>query len=58
MRNSQLEDLLVSACPFVSTWLCLTMQPAKLAIDPSQLIQSKSIRVSNELGNQFVTIVA
>ena len=46
MRNSELEHLLVAACPFVSTWLCLAMQPAKLAIDPSQLIQSKSVRVS------------
>jgi len=46
LRNSELEHLLVAACPFVSTWLCLAMQPAKLAIDPSQLIQSKSVRVS------------
>ncbi|KDR13008.1 TATA-binding protein-associated factor 172 [Zootermopsis nevadensis] len=44
VRSSQLEELLVAACPFVSSWLCLTMQPAKLAIDPAQLIQSKSIR--------------
>lgn len=44
LRNSELEHLLVAACPFVSTWLCLAMQPAKLAIDPSQLIQSKSVR--------------
>jgi len=46
LRNSELEHLLVAACPYVSTWLCLAMQPAKLAIDPSQLIQSKSVRVS------------
>jgi hypothetical protein len=46
LRKSELEHLLVAACPFVSTWLCLAMQPAKLAIDPSQLIQSKSVRVS------------
>ncbi|PSN34064.1 TATA-binding protein-associated factor 172, partial [Blattella germanica] len=44
VRNGMLEDLLVAACPFVSPWLCLTMQPAKLPIDPTQLIQSKSIR--------------
>ncbi|XP_067006130.2 TATA-binding protein-associated factor 172 [Anabrus simplex] len=42
VRNSDLQDLLLAACPYVSTWLCLTMQPAKVAIDPTLLIHSKT----------------
>ncbi|CAG2061720.1 unnamed protein product, partial [Timema podura] len=39
---SSLQELLLASCPFVSTWLCLTMQPAKLAIDPALLVHSKT----------------
>nr|CAD7405891.1 unnamed protein product [Timema poppensis] len=47
IRYSSLQELLLASCPFVSTWLCLTMQPAKLVIDPALLIHSKtSLRVS------------
>ncbi|XP_049802115.1 TATA-binding protein-associated factor 172 [Schistocerca nitens] len=47
IRNSQLTVLLNAACPYFSTWLCLTMQPAKIPFDPSVLIHSKtSIRDS------------
>lgn len=44
VRNSGLAELLHAACPFVSTWICLTMQPAKLPFDCSLLIQAKSCR--------------
>ncbi|XP_039291094.1 TATA-binding protein-associated factor 172 [Nilaparvata lugens] len=42
VRNSSLENLLLAVCPCVSTWLCLAMQPTKIAFDPSVLIQAKS----------------
>nr|CAD7432737.1 unnamed protein product [Timema monikensis] len=42
IRYSSLQELLLASCPFVSTWLCLTMQPAKLVIDPALLIHSKT----------------
>ncbi|KAK7868472.1 hypothetical protein R5R35_011216 [Gryllus longicercus] len=41
VRNSSLSELLLAACPYMSTWLCLTMQPSKIAIDPALLIQCK-----------------
>ncbi|XP_063229477.1 TATA-binding protein-associated factor 172 [Bacillus rossius redtenbacheri] len=43
VRKSALEDLLLAACPYVSTWLCLAMQPAKLAIDPGLLVHAKPL---------------
>lgn len=46
VQNSGLAELLHAACPFVSTWICLTMQPAKLPFDASLLIQSRSLKVS------------
>lgn len=36
--NADLSALLHAACPYVPTWLCLAMQPARLAFDPSYLI--------------------
>ncbi|KAG8234704.1 hypothetical protein J437_LFUL014320 [Ladona fulva] len=38
VRNSQVETLLLAACPYVSTWLCLAMQPSKLPFDSSHLM--------------------
>lgn len=35
VRHSGLAELLHAACPYVSTWICLTMQPAKLPFDRS-----------------------
>lgn len=46
VRNSGLAELLHAACPVVSTWICLTMQPAKLPFDCQLLIHAKSSRVS------------
>ncbi|XP_054284779.1 TATA-binding protein-associated factor 172-like [Macrosteles quadrilineatus] len=42
VHNSQLSSLLVAVCPFVSCWLCLAMQPAKMHFEPSALIQTRS----------------
>lgn len=42
VRNSDLAVLLPAVCPLVSCWMCLTMQPAKLAFDPSLMIHATS----------------
>lgn len=38
--NADLGALLHAACPFVSSWICLAMQPPRLAFDPSILIHA------------------
>lgn len=45
VRNSGLAELLHAACPYVSTWICLTMQQAKVYFDPALLIHAKGSRV-------------
>lgn len=47
VMNSQLSTLLHAACPWISTWLCLAMQPARLAFDPSVLIYSRTLNTSD-----------
>lgn len=42
VTNADLSALLHASCPYVTTWLCLAMQPARLAFDPSQLIFAKT----------------
>ncbi|XP_055603145.1 TATA-binding protein-associated factor 172-like [Uranotaenia lowii] len=42
--NAELSALLHASCPFVASWLCLAMQPVRLAFDPSSLIYSKPIQ--------------
>ncbi|XP_026282175.1 TATA-binding protein-associated factor 172 [Frankliniella occidentalis] len=39
LRSAPLAQLLMAACPYVTTWLCLTMQPAKIAFDTNALIR-------------------
>lgn len=39
LESAPLAQLLMAACPFVTTWLCLTMQPAKIAFDNSVIIR-------------------
>lgn len=36
--HSDLELLLHAACPYVSTWLCLAMQPEQVPFNPSLLV--------------------
>lgn len=38
LNNSDLSALLHAACPYVSSWICLAMQPPRLPFDPSTLI--------------------
>lgn len=44
VKYSQLECLLHAACPVMSTWICLSMQPAKLAFDTGLLLQAPLLR--------------
>ncbi|CAH1396143.1 unnamed protein product [Nezara viridula] len=43
LEKSKLNDILVAACPYITGWLCLAMQPPRLPFDPSLLIQTKPI---------------
>ncbi|TMW53120.1 hypothetical protein DOY81_001848, partial [Sarcophaga bullata] len=43
IRNADLGALLHAACPFVSSWICLAMQPPRLPFDPSILIQTTNL---------------
>ncbi|XP_032679207.1 TATA-binding protein-associated factor 172 [Odontomachus brunneus] len=52
--NSDLELLLHAACPLVSTWLCLAMQPEYVPFNPSLLVTVTS-SVKNTKYNQTVT---
>uniref|UniRef100_T1PLY8 TATA-binding protein-associated factor 172 n=1 Tax=Musca domestica TaxID=7370 RepID=T1PLY8_MUSDO len=40
IANADLGALLHAACPYVSSWICLAMQPPRLAFDPSILIHA------------------
>uniref|UniRef100_A0A182SC65 Mot1 central domain-containing protein n=1 Tax=Anopheles maculatus TaxID=74869 RepID=A0A182SC65_9DIPT len=42
--NAELSALLHASCPYVSSWLCLAMQPVRLAFDPGSLINAKPIQ--------------
>lgn len=41
VTHAELSGLLHASCPFVASWMCLAMQPARLAFDPAQLIFAK-----------------
>uniref|UniRef100_A0A1I8PPP2 TATA-binding protein-associated factor 172 n=1 Tax=Stomoxys calcitrans TaxID=35570 RepID=A0A1I8PPP2_STOCA len=47
--NADLGALLHAACPYVSSWICLAMQPPRLAFDPSILIQAASSHATTTL---------
>lgn len=51
--NSDLELLLHAACPLVSTWLCLAMQPEHVPFNPNLLMPittpSKGTKSNNQL---------
>lgn len=42
VTKSDLAILLHAACPFVSCWMCLAMQPARLAFDSNLMIYATS----------------
>lgn len=41
VTNAELSALLHASCPFVASWMCLAMQPARLSFDPSTMIYAK-----------------
>lgn len=62
--NANLTALLHAACPYVSSWICLAMQPPRLAFDSSILIQTISTtdlsqrrrthRIGDDLGGNVI----
>lgn len=40
VNNADLTSLLHASCPYMSTWMCMAMQPAHLSFDPSVLIEA------------------
>lgn len=42
VMKADLGALLHAACPYVSAWMCLAMQPVRLAFDPSMMIYAKA----------------
>lgn len=51
IESADLGALLHAACPYVSSWICLAMQPSRLPFDPAILIQTVSTDC-NSSGNQ------
>lgn len=53
--QSDLELLLHAACPLVSTWLCLTMQPEHVPFNPNLLVTvaspGKGTKSNHQVGN-------
>ncbi|XP_041978415.1 TATA-binding protein-associated factor 172 [Aricia agestis] len=39
VRYASLGSILLAACPMLSLWLCLAMQPARAPVDPALLLQ-------------------
>jgi TATA-binding protein-associated factor len=44
VENSGLVELLHAACPFITVWLFLSMQPTRVPFDPNYLIYAKTHR--------------
>ncbi|CAH1273032.1 BTAF1 [Branchiostoma lanceolatum] len=41
LEKAPLEYLVATACPWLSAWLCLAMQPAQVQIDSAMLVDSR-----------------
>ncbi|XP_033630416.1 TATA-binding protein-associated factor 172-like [Asterias rubens] len=41
LEKSPLDILVGASCPWISVWMCLTMQPSKIPIEASMLIEAK-----------------
>lgn len=52
VTNAELSALLHASCPYVSAWMCLAMQPARLAFDPTLMIYAKT-NPSKERSKRF-----
>lgn len=44
VTHAELSALLHASCPYVSAWMCLAMQPARLSFDPAQMVYAKLTR--------------
>ncbi|KAL1494003.1 hypothetical protein ABEB36_009678 [Hypothenemus hampei] len=53
VKNSGLVELLHAACPFITVWLFLTMQPARVPFDPNYFIHAKSLKKNTNCLNNF-----
>ncbi|KAI4456700.1 tata-binding protein-associated factor [Holotrichia oblita] len=54
IKHAGLVELLLATCPFISAWLCLSMQPIRIPYDPNLFIFAKSQRKKNIEGiNNF-----
>lgn len=49
IKNADLSALLHAACPFVTSFLCMAMQPPLLAFDQSLIIEAKPITVGRKI---------
>lgn len=51
--NANLLALLNAACPYVSSWICLAMQPSRMPFDPNTLISyaSKDSEKNSDCGD-------
>ncbi|XP_050515682.1 TATA-binding protein-associated factor 172 isoform X1 [Diabrotica virgifera virgifera] len=53
IENSRLVELLHAACPFITVWLYLCMQPVRLPFDTNFLIHAKSHKKKSDALNSF-----
>ncbi|XP_050311061.1 TATA-binding protein-associated factor 172 isoform X6 [Anthonomus grandis grandis] len=53
VKNSGLVELLHAACPFITVWLFLTMQPTKVPFDPNYFIHAKTHRKNGTILGNF-----
>lgn len=42
VTHAELSALLHASCPYVSAWMCLAMQPARLSFDPAQMVYANA----------------
>lgn len=57
VTNAELSALLHASCPFVASWMCLAMQPARLSFDPASMIYAKGpVNRVSQIGFHFSVI--
>lgn len=50
VTSAELSALLHAACPYVAAWMCLAMQPARLAFDPVLMVYAKALTHPQNVG--------
>lgn len=53
VNNADISALLHAACPYVSCWMCLAMQPTRLAFDQNLIIYAKPPQNRDRKSRQF-----